>query len=58
MKNREEWILRLEAMNFIPVKKGLWVNSFMAGWPITIEPFHPSYKSWSQIRKDIEEQLK
>lgn len=64
---RTDWIDKLMSNGFVEVhpKKGkpkrnhrLFINATIAGYSVVVEPEHPAFKSWTDIRKHIDKQLK
>lgn len=64
---RLDWIDKLMSRGFIEVhakegkpklKHRLFINATIAGYSVVVEPEHPAFKSWTDIRKHIGSQLK
>jgi len=64
---RTNWIDELMSNGFIEVhpKKGkpkmkhrLFINATIAGHSVVVEPEHPAFRSWTDIQKHIDRQLK
>jgi hypothetical protein len=65
--NRTDWIDKLMSNGFIEVHpKGgrpkprhrLFMNATIAGHSVVVEPEHPAFRSWTDIQKHIDRQLK
>lgn len=62
--NREEWIEKLMRLGFTQVppvgkhgkKNPIYINSMAGGNVFVVEPYHPEFKSWSDIVRHIEAQ--